>query len=295
MSFIFSRNFYHLRNCLLISANSRLLGIHSNRCIVFPLRTFSDVTHRLPQTITPRIINLQFNISLASKEPKISYQYSDPIQLYQEQKEGDTIDQTATILVLDLGTTGLNSKTDKITEIAIRDVQGGIDSKFYTLVNPEVTLRNHKRNELHTESGVPRMEEAIPRLLKWVDSRQRNGKPVILVAHNGHCFDFLFLVRAFHEYGYQIPENWLFLDSLHLARQVLHDNGTKLKRGNHKLKDLVKFFNIVVEASAQKAMVDVNALCAVLQQMTFVSKLTSGDLVERAYTASRYSTRRSSE
>ncbi|KAJ3699793.1 hypothetical protein LUZ61_003498 [Rhynchospora tenuis] len=292
MSFIFSRNFYHLRNCLSISANSRLLRIDSNkslsnRCILFPLRTYSDVTHRLLQTITPHIINLRFNISFASKEPKISYQYSDPIQLYQEQKEGDTIDQPATILVLDLGTTGFNSKTDKITEIAIRDVQGGMDSKFYTLVNPEVTLKNHKRNQLHTTSGVPRMEEAIQELLQWVMSRQINGKPVILVAHNGHCFDFPFLVRGFNEYEYQVPENWLFLDSLPLSREVLHDNGTKLKRGNHKLKDLVKFLNLAVEGSAQKAMVDVNALCSVLQHLTFLSKLTLADLIERAYTASR--------
>lgn len=152
MPFIVFRNSRHLRNCLLIGANIRLLGIYSNKfisdqCIVFPLSTYCDVTRRLPQTIT----------RFALKEPKISYQDSGPIHLYQEKKHGGgTINQTATILVLDLGTTGVNSTKDQITEIAIRDLKGGSDSTFHTLVNPDLPLKNHKTNQILTKSHVPR-------------------------------------------------------------------------------------------------------------------------------------------
>lgn len=152
MSFIFFRNSRHLRNCLVIGANIRFLRIYSdkfisNQCIVSPLSTYCEVTRRLPETIT------RFSL----KEPKISYQDSDPIHLYQEKKHGGgTIDQTATILVLDLGTTGVNSRKNRITEIAIRDLKGGPDSTFHTLVNPEVPLKNHKTNQILTKSNVPR-------------------------------------------------------------------------------------------------------------------------------------------
>ncbi|XP_078159715.1 exonuclease DPD1, chloroplastic/mitochondrial-like [Carex rostrata] len=282
MSFIFFRNSRHLRNCLVIGANVRLLGIYSDKfissqCIVSPLSTYCEVARRLPETIT------RFSL----KEPKISYQYSDTIHLYQDKKHGGgTIDQTATILVLDLGTTGVNSKKDQITEIAIRDLKGGPDSTFHTLVNPELPLKNHKTNQILTKSNVPRYFCLM--LLKWVKSRRMDSKLVLLVAHNGHCFDFPFLVRAFEQNGNQIPNDWLLLDSLPFARQLRHPDGTKLEKGNHKLNDLVTFCNVVPEGSAHKAMADVNALCFVLQHMTFVLKLTITDLIKRSFTPSRY-------
>ena len=96
MSFIFFRNSRYQRNCLVIGAHIRFLGIYSdkflsNQCIVSPLSTYCEVARRLPETIT------RFSL----KEPKISYQDSDPIHLYQEKKDGGgTIDQTATFWYL---------------------------------------------------------------------------------------------------------------------------------------------------------------------------------------------------
>jgi ABC-type cobalamin/Fe3+-siderophores transport system ATPase subunit len=64
--------------------------------------------------------------------------------------------------------------------------------------------------------------------------------------------------------------------------------GTKLEKGNHKLKDIVTFFDVDIEASAHGAMVDVNALSSVLQQMIFVLELTVVDLIKMARTPSQY-------
>jgi hypothetical protein len=151
MSFIFSRNSHHLKKYLVIGANIRLLGIYSNKILsdqhtVFPLNTYCEVTHRLPESIR----------HFASREPKISYQYSGPIQIFKEQKQGGKVSNQVTTLVLDLGSTGLNSTEDQITEIAIRDLKGGENSTYHMLVSPEKPLKNHKTNQILTGSSVPR-------------------------------------------------------------------------------------------------------------------------------------------
>jgi len=73
------------------------------------------------------------------------------------------------------------------------------------------------------------MEELIPIFLRYVESRQKPGGYVMLVAHNGKSFDFQFLINEFNRCSYEIPHNWLLLDSLPLARENMKSVGNILK------------------------------------------------------------------
>lgn len=70
-----------------------------------------------------------------------------------------------------------------------------------------------------------RMEEMIPIFLRYVQSRQKPGGYVMIVAHNGKTFDFQFLINEFNRCSYEIPPNWLFFDSLPLARESMKSVG----------------------------------------------------------------------
>lgn len=69
------------------------------------------------------------------------------------------------------------------------------------------------------------MKDFIPVLLKYVQSRQLPGGVVILVSHNGKTFDVPFLKREFARCSYEIPEDWLFADTIPLARAVMKTKG----------------------------------------------------------------------
>lgn len=73
------------------------------------------------------------------------------------------------------------------------------------------------------------MEELIPIFLRYVESRQKPGGYVMLVAHNGKSFDFRFLINEFNRCSYEIPHNWLLLDSLPLGREHMKSLGNILK------------------------------------------------------------------
>lgn len=45
------------------------------------------------------------------------------------------------------------------------------------------------------------------------------------VAHNARCFDVPFLLKEFSRCSIDVPSNWLYLDSLPLAREVLKSEG----------------------------------------------------------------------
>ena len=69
------------------------------------------------------------------------------------------------------------------------------------------------------------MGELIPILLQFIRSRQKPGGYVLLVAHNAHAFDVPFLTKGFSRCSVNIPSNWLFLDTLPLAREVFKAKG----------------------------------------------------------------------
>lgn len=66
----------------------------------------------------------------------------------------------AAVLVFDIETTGFSRENDRIIEIAFRDLLGGRNSTFQTLVNPEKVVTNAYIHRISThmvsKPGVPR-------------------------------------------------------------------------------------------------------------------------------------------
>lgn len=124
--------------------------------------------------------------------------------------------KTDSYVCIDLETTGLNPKTDKIIEIgAVRVEQGQCTGTFETLVNPGRRLEERiiELTGITTEqlSGAPAIEEVLPDLLAFM------GEHVLL----GHSvlFDYSFLKKA------AVNEKYIFerqgIDTLKIARKYL--------------------------------------------------------------------------
>ncbi|KAE8711532.1 DNA polymerase III polC-type, putative isoform 2 [Hibiscus syriacus] len=150
-------------------------------------------------------------------------------------------------------------KDDRIIEIALQDLSGGENSTFQTLVNPGCYVANSHVHGITTNMvcrpDVPRMEELIPILL--------------------------------HRCSYEIPPNWLFMDTLSLARELMKSGGTNLPSGIS-VKALREHYRIPLVGSAHRAMTDVRTLAMILQMLTFDLKLSLPNLITRSSTASEY-------
>lgn len=70
------------------------------------------------------------------------------------------------------------------------------------------------------------MKDFIPVLLQYVQSRQLPGGVVVLVSHNGKSFDVPFLKREFSRCSCEIPQDWLFADTMHLVRILMKIKGS---------------------------------------------------------------------
>ncbi|KAL3382002.1 hypothetical protein AABB24_001873 [Solanum stoloniferum] len=207
-----------------------------------------------------------------------STQYVDIRQTITENKD---LAKLMTFIIFDIETTGFSRDRERIIEIALRDLHGGENSTFQTLVNPGCIVPNSHIHGITTgmvnRPDVPRMGDLIPILLRYVGSRQKPGGYVVLVAHNARGFDVPFLIKEFGRCSFDIPSNWLFVDTLPLAREVMKSGGSKPKL---KLQDLGQHYEIPLVGSAHRAMADVHMLTAVFQRLTFDLKLTIPSLIE---------------
>ena len=167
--------------------------------------------------------------------------------------KGQSIDTT--YCVLDLETTGLSAKTEKITEIGImKIVNGEVVDKFSEFVNPE----KHIPERVQEITGItddmvidsPKIEELFPKILEFI-------KGSVLVAHNA-TFDIGFLKNVAKELGYEF--DYTYVDTLPLARK-LYPN---LKK--HKLGKIAEHLGIEVLV-AHRALDDVDTTVKVLSQM----------------------------
>ncbi len=117
---------------------------------------------------------------------------------------------------IDLETTGLNPKLDKIIEIgAVKVVEGEIVERFSTLVNPGRLLEEHTAalTGISDEElkSAPYIEEVLPRLLSFLEDYDLVGHSLL--------FDFSFLKKA------AINQKMTFerkgVDTLKIARRFL--------------------------------------------------------------------------
>lgn len=197
-------------------------------------------------------------------------------------------ERLVTIFVFDTETTGLHRENERIIEFALRDLSGGKDSTLQTLVNPERDILNDHIHGITTSMvnrpDVPRFSDLIPILQHYVKTRQIPGTPILWVGHNARVFDVPFLISEFSRCSMEIPSDWLFLDTLSLARDLMKLEGSKLT--GKSVQALREYYGIPWVGKAHTAMADVNMLSQILRHMTIDLQLPASALLERSFTAS---------
>ena len=167
--------------------------------------------------------------------------------------KGQSIDTT--YCVLDLETTGLSAKTEKITEIGIMKVKNGeVLEEFCEFVNPEKPIPQRVQEITSITDDMvkdaPTIEEIFPKVLEFI-------KGTVLVAHNA-TFDIGFLKTVAKDLGYEF--DYTYVDTLPLARKLYPE----LKK--HKLGKIAEYLKIKVEV-AHRALDDVDTTVKVLREM----------------------------
>ena len=155
---------------------------------------------------------------------------------------------------IDLETTGLNPKTDRIIEIGAAKVEDNqIVEEWETLVNPNRQLDEHiiELTGIHDEqlSPAPDIEAVLPKLLEIV------GESVLL----GHSvlFDYSFIKKAAVNQKLTFEKEGI--DTLKIARKYLKDLESR------SLPALCKYYGI--RHSAHRALHDVRATVQLYQKL----------------------------
>ncbi|KAJ1297526.1 hypothetical protein BS78_01G382900 [Paspalum vaginatum] len=304
LSSVFCGNFHLLRNSIGSTCGIRLLKHHSRLIYETLLSSRRQQIRHFSTTVlagsTRKGSKQSFSNSRhlhgESVEPSIEgfkqseLEHLKSLQCYnvEDKISGVKTEWPATILVFDIETTGFSRRDDRVIEFAVRDLMGGKNSTFQTLVNPKKDVKNTYvhgiSNRMLSRPDVPRFGELIPVLLQYVWSRQMDSKPVLWVAHNGRSFDVPFLFYEFRRCKVEMPGDWLFVDTLPIAKQLVDSNGSKLSSVS--LEKLREHYKIPLTGSAHRAMQDVTTLCYVLQKLTFELKLTVPQLLEKSFRAS---------
>ena len=164
----------------------------------------------------------------------------------------------ATYVVLDLETTGLSSKYDRIIEFGAVKVEHGIQtSSLDILINPGVRIPDKivEITDITNEmvANEPSIEEVMPQILEYL-------KDAILVTHNAN-FDFSFLQETLKRLGKPILENPV-VDTLALSRYLFPESR------KHTLGSLCRNMEVKYdEESAHRADYDAMVLNEVWQPM----------------------------
>lgn len=158
-------------------------------------------------------------------------------------------------IVLDIETTGLSFRTEKITEIgAVRVKNNEIVDTFECFVNPEIPIPQKIVEITHITDDMVKDAETIdkvmPKFLEFIGDLK-------LVAHNAD-FDVGFLKYNAEELGLKMDNE--YIDSLKLARQLYPE----FKK--HKLGIIADKLGIKVE-NAHRALDDVKTLVQVFLKM----------------------------
>ncbi|KAK0608081.1 hypothetical protein LWI29_025259 [Acer saccharum] len=224
--------------------------------------------------------------SVSSRFTSIKYSDAEQMKILVTESR-ELIEDLSGVYVMDLETTGLYDPC-KIVEFGARNLLGGKNSCFETLVNPEQYVPNPHVHGITTnmvnQPYVPRMEDLIPILMQYMKNRQVPEGHALFIAHNGRRFDVPILIKEFYRCNMEIPTNWLFLDTLPLAREYMKLNGQPSSKLS--LQALREYFEIPSMGSSHRAMSDVNVLSSIFEKMICDMNLTITDLLERSFKAS---------
>ncbi len=156
----------------------------------------------------------------------------------------------------DTETTGVNSKKDKIIEIAAFDPV--LNRTFSQLINPERPIPEESTQICNiTDEMVkdcPTFEQVGQKFVDFCKGE------TVLIAHNNDGFDKFFLIEEFKRANLILP-NWPYIDSLKWARKYRPD----LPR--HALQYLREIYEIEAN-QAHRALDDVMVLYKIFSKMT---------------------------
>ena len=169
-------------------------------------------------------------------------------------------DLDTTYCVLDLETTGLSFRTEKITEVGIMKIKNGeVIDEFSCFVNPEKPIPQKVVEVTNITDDMVKDAETIdkvfPKILEFVGDS-------VLVAHNAD-FDIGFLKYNAKQLGYEL--NNTYVDTLRLAKSLFPD----FKK--YKLGFIADKLGIVVEV-AHRALDDVDTTVKVFNVMISMLK-----------------------
>ena len=170
--------------------------------------------------------------------------------------------------VLDLETTGISYKTEKITEVGIIKYKNGeaID-EFECFVNPEKPIPPKVVEITHITDDMVKdaetIDKVIPKIIDFIGDS-------VLVAHNAD-FDIGYLKYNFEKYGYKLENT--YIDTLRLAKAIFPD----LKK--YKLGLIADSLKIKVDV-AHRALDDVKTLVAVFKVMIERTKEEHGKTID---------------
>lgn len=157
--------------------------------------------------------------------------------------------------IVDIETTGGQSKRDKITEIAIVIFDGEkIIDQYSSLINPERSVPNY----ITRITGITDdMVEGAPKFYEVAKEIVEKTEGTIFVAHNVK-FDYGFIKEEFSKLGYTYTKK--LLCTVKMSRK--HLPGLK----SYSLENLIKHFKINVQAR-HRALDDALATTVVLQKI----------------------------
>lgn len=159
-------------------------------------------------------------------------------------------------IVLDIETTGLDYKREKIIEFAaVKLVNNVITEEYETLINPKQEIKQSSINIHHITPDMvedaPTIEEVMPKILDFIGDYPIVGHNVI--------FDYSFINRACEElYGKTIQNHRL--DSYLMYKEVFPDDPS------HGMDSLMNRFNIEFPVK-HRAMGDAKGLAYVFPHL----------------------------
>ena len=170
--------------------------------------------------------------------------------------------------VLDLETTGISYKTEKITEVGIIKYKNGeVIDEFECFVNPEKPIPPKVVEITHITDDMVKdaetIDKVIPKIIDFIGDS-------VLVAHNAD-FDIGYLKYNFEKYGYKLENT--YIDTLRLAKAIFPD----LKK--YKLGLIADSLKIKVDI-AHRALDDVKTLVAVFKVMIERTKEEHGKTID---------------
>lgn len=180
---------------------------------------------------------ITISLGFENDAPSITYNDSNSTPAVRERKGKSLISFPEKYVCLDLETTGFSSQYDEIIEICAVKVDGDREvDRFHTLVKPENEIDEYISeltgitNEL--VAGAPRIETVLPAFIEFISD-------LVIVGHNVN-FDINFIYdNCLQHLNYYFENN--YVDTMRLSRKLVPE----LK--HHRLKDLIKHFNIKAE------------------------------------------------